>query len=109
MIKKENLIALLFTQNGFSYNCPSVVDAGNVIEREFSVDLTNDRWSYQEWKNVKIGKSRSPYDKNGNIVRYGIIGVYDKTNTQHLDTMANDAIQTSDWSKLPIELIRQTT
>ena len=84
-MKIEDLVVLRYAQN----ECyTSVVAAADVEDDKFNIDLEKQVWSYREWENRKIGQGRPTHDVTDH---YGIIGVYDRTNTNHLDSMVHDA------------------
>jgi hypothetical protein len=82
-----DLVVLEYASN----NCyVHVRDAKQVAENEgLVIDLEKRSWSYRRWKGIKIGDSRSAFDGSGMKNKYGIIGVYDRNNTQHLDMLAS--------------------
>ncbi len=79
-----NLVVLKYASNP-SY--PQVVDTP--VEG-LIIDLDSDSWSYNSWKKVPIGSSRSIYGMSHKI-RDGIIGVYDRMDTKHLSSLARAA------------------
>jgi hypothetical protein len=99
--KKEDLVALIWGSN----TCHTkVVDPDYVSERQvydgedkkhwkwakLKLDLKEGTWKHGK-KEAKIGKHfRDPcgiWSEN----RYGLIGIYDRTNLEHLDSMVDDA------------------
>jgi len=105
--KIENLVVLEYASN----TCwTKVRDAKEVQEEmqslrekkskedrgyyEFSIDLDKGTWCWWKYKGIKIGESRYT---GGHGER--IIGVYDRTNTSHLSSLAHESINaTTDWS-----------
>lgn len=87
-IKKENIIVLCYSQNSC---CTSVVKLTD-SEKQFSnleLDLSNNKWRFKdgEYNNNQfwnIGRCR--YVANGK--HFGVIGLYDMTNLEHLNMMA---------------------
>jgi len=82
----ENLVVLKYASN----TCyTQVVDALGFKDERFRIDIDNGVWKYEtalpyspENKVRPIGTSR--YIGNSHE---GVIGVYDRTNTKHLDSM----------------------
>ncbi len=87
-IKEENLAVLQYASN----TCYTQVVEFKDVKEAVTVDLEKKVWTYLDFKNVKIGKARSQY-LNGHEFRDGIIGVYDRRNTEHLDQMVHDAAE----------------
>ncbi|MFH0928851.1 MAG: hypothetical protein V1818_00680 [Candidatus Aenigmatarchaeota archaeon] len=56
--KKENLVVLKYATNECYTN---VVKVDKVDPKDFSIDLEKGTWSFDEWKNNKIGSMRSLY------------------------------------------------
>jgi hypothetical protein len=106
MIDEKNLIALIWASN----ECyTDVVDPSYVSEREvrggemgeepytwkwakLEFDLKKGTWRHGK----KHGKIGNHFDDSGcgecwNDSRYGLIGIYDKTNIEHLKSMTRDA------------------
>lgn len=101
--KKENLVALIFASN----TCyTEVVELSKVSGREVSggemgekpytwkwaeidLDLEKGTWRHGKNKEGRIGGS-CRYESNGSINGYGLIGIYDRTNLDHLDSMVHD-------------------
>ncbi|MAH03849.1 hypothetical protein CMI39_03635 [Candidatus Pacearchaeota archaeon] len=91
-IKEENLVVLTYAVN----NCwTNVKEISDIDDKDFSINLEKELWSYRCWKDIKIGKKRSPYTTYSDECREGIIGVYDKTNIKHLDFLVHDAIEST--------------
>lgn len=86
--KLENLVILQFSQN-ICYT--QVVDASSFVptDPKLKIDIENGEWTYQSSNRLKetnkIGGAR--YFERGS--RGGVIGVYDRTNTQHLSLMVS--------------------
>ncbi len=98
---KGNLVVLQFTSNS-SY-C-EVVKAGQVKADDFNIDLIEGTWSYKEWKNIPIGQARSSCGQvGGPAIKYGVIGVYNRS-TEHLNSMAHDAVEAVKWGSPPSAL-----
>jgi len=87
--ERKNLVVLMYATN----NCyPKVVNLEDAEkENSFNVNCSEGKWSYRCWKDVKIGQSRNPYDNFSYKPKDGIIGVYDRLNTNHLNSLAHDA------------------
>lgn len=88
---KRNLVFLMYSPNV----CYAKV-VGKQPE-EIEVDLQMGTWSYKEkqlnhggWQEFKIG-SQVRHCSHGS--RGGMIGVYDRTNVQHLDSMVHAAAE----------------
>lgn len=88
-MKLEDLVVLQYASN----TCyTTVVRVGEIKEESFSVDLEKSTWSFREYKDRKIGDSRyCPTDRQG-----GVIGVYDRTNDDHLRLMLHAAQEAVD-------------
>jgi len=100
VIKKGNLVVLMYAPN----NCyTNVIKVDRVKDKEFKVDLENRVWSFQDWKDVPIGRSRSPYDNHSYERRDGIIGVYDRTNTGHLNSLAHAVKTFTESDSSPVD------
>ena len=82
----DNLVALQYVFT--TCNSAEIVPIAN-YSRDLAINLDDGTWSYDSWKNVKIGEPRSEY-KNRTVARYGIIGVYDKTNLNHLNNIVRN-------------------
>ena len=87
----ENLVVLQYAAN----NCSLQVRDFLKMSREdahlgsvISVDVKNGTWSYGAWRDKKIGSARG-CSRNDS----GVIGVYDKTLTAHLDLIVNRAVE----------------
>ena len=87
---KEDLIVLMYASN----NCYFEIVPYHDGIKNLSVDFIKGTWSYREWENNQIGKARDFFYKNG-IGRFneGIIGVYNKTKIEHLNSMVFDIIE----------------
>ena len=83
----ENLVVLMYAGN----TCyTKVVVATNAQIKGLRIRPEKSIWSYRDWKNVPIGKMRTIYK---NASQFGVIGVYDKTMIEHLDSMVHDAVE----------------
>jgi len=82
----KNLVALCYSDN---HNYCTVRNASKV--RSLTIDASRGTWSYNQFKNIKIGESRENYNNP-----HGVIGVYDRTVIDHLDSMVSDAIESVD-------------
>lgn len=82
-ILEENLVILRYSPN---ICCTQVVNLKDEPSKKFELDLEKRVWSFDKWEKIPIGTSRSDRD-----YRDGIIGVYDRTNIKHLNSMVNDA------------------
>jgi hypothetical protein len=102
--EERNLVALVWASNTCYTN---VVDPSYVSEREvdgskagktykwkwakLELDLVKGTWKHGE-KHGRIGRGYLPYGFGA----YGLVGIYDKTNLQHLDAMIHDAMEAVD-------------
>jgi hypothetical protein len=100
-IKMENLVALIYANNECYTN---VVELSEVDQRPVTdpiegpwtwpklvVDLEEGVW-YQEGETpAKIGRAHFRHHFGGSILKYGLIGVYDRTNIRHLNTMVSNS------------------
>jgi len=60
-------------------------------------------WSFEQEKNIPIGTSRNIfYEPERGSGRCGIIGVYDKTKTEHLNSMVDDAREFTESEGSPL-------
>ncbi|MCX6775060.1 MAG: hypothetical protein NTY99_03150 [DPANN group archaeon] len=109
-MEEKNLVVLMYAGNNQTdeFNTKVVDFAGlNSLKWEGQsvvVDLEKKVWNYQlystEWNNVPIGQSRSLIPRKAVIhqeYKQGVIGVYDRTNTKHLDAMASAAIEATKY------------
>lgn len=93
IITKKDLVALV--------NIPELggtevreIEAVEKCKGPFSVDLMAGQWSYKEWTDIRIGEARELFNEDG-VLAEGVIGVYDRHNTEHLTRMmrhSEDAI-----------------
>ena len=79
---EDDLVVLQYSPN----ICYTQVLALKNVKHENYVDVMRGLWSFDDWHNVAIGESRSLY-LDGSKMKYGIIGVYDRTDISHLDAM----------------------
>ncbi len=89
----ENLVVLQYASNNCYVNVADFMQMskeGSLGGSCMSVDLQKGTWSYREYRDKKIGEARVC---GGHGNRSGVIGVYDRTNTSHLDCMAHAAIE----------------
>jgi len=104
MIEEKNLVALVWASNTCYTN---VVDPACVSERE--VDGSKAGKSYKwKWAKLELDLKKGTWkhgEKHGNIGRgylpygfdaYGLIGIYDGTNINHLNAMVHDAMEAVD-------------
>jgi hypothetical protein len=96
----NNLVALVWANNE-CYTC--VVDLSFVSEREVPGGEMGEEPYTWKWAKLVIDTKKGTWehgDKKGKIgysftsyydCRYGLIGIYDKTNIQHLNHMVSDA------------------
>jgi hypothetical protein len=101
MINEKDLVALVWASN----NCyTKVVEPSCVSEHETTggeMDEPRYTWKWAKlefdlekgtWKHGKkygnIGRGYLPYG----FSRYGLVGIYDRTNIKHLDAMVHDAM-----------------
>jgi hypothetical protein len=102
----ENLVVLMYAGNNSTDEFHTkVVDFAELNNLNWKgqnvvIDLAKKVWNYHqydlEWNNVPIGQSRSLFPRKAVIhqeYKQGVIGVYDRTNTKHLDAMASAAIE----------------
>jgi len=93
-INLEDIVVLKYAQNPSCLQVIKVTDKG-LIEPKLSIDVKLGIWNYgqwSQWKNIPIGNARSEYNITGNIVDYGIIGVYDIKNFEHIESMVSAAV-----------------
>jgi len=74
--KRSNLVALVYADNRCHTN---VVSLNSEIVKNDAV-VTTKTWKPKQGNTIKIGSSRN--DKYGHV-----IGIYDRTNNRHLDSM----------------------
>lgn len=101
-MKKEDIIVVKFAPN-ICYakvtTLESALDEFNQSEKgAFSVDLENKTWSYKprsarDILNIPIGNSRHISQE----LKFGIIGVYDRTSINHLDSMVHCVIDATHY------------
>lgn len=77
-MKKQNLVFLVFTEN------PCYTEIVRKCPKEVKLNLESRTWKFNGSK-YEIGKSRPLLGYS-----YGVIGVYDQTNLEHLNSMLND-------------------
>lgn len=105
MIDERNLVALVWANN----TCyTAVVEPSFVSEREvmggemgeppctwkwakLELDLTKGTWRHGH-KHGNIGRGYLPYG----FSKYGLIGIYDRTDIRHLHAMVSDAMEAVD-------------
>ena len=88
LIKLENLVVLQYASNNCYVRVVDLTQA-SIGSSSVSVDLQKSVWNYREWKDKRIGEARFLHSHEN---RFGVIGVYDKTNTTHLSSMVDSAI-----------------
>ena len=81
----RDLVVLKYAKNEHSTN---VINIKDIKDEDFEINLEDKTWSYQKWKDVKIGQSRNIWDY-GYRCKWGIIGVYNRKLTNHLDSMVH--------------------
>lgn len=93
-MQEKNLVVLMYAMN----NCyVQAVDVPDAKKCGLELNIEKAQWSYCEWKNTPIGQRRAANDpKYGLPCKEGIIGVYDRTSTTHLNTMLHDATEAVD-------------
>jgi hypothetical protein len=85
-MKKEDVIVLQYASNTCYTNVVKLEDAKI---KGLKVDLDKGVWSFEGCKNIPVGNSRRAYPHNcGSQHESGIIGIYDKENIEHLNSMA---------------------
>jgi hypothetical protein len=82
--KKIDLIVLQFADNNCYMQIRNVSVAIAKHGNTFSVNLNKGTWKY-DGEELEIGRSRY-VDRHS---KYGVIGVYDRNNDNHLDRMVN--------------------
>jgi hypothetical protein len=82
----ENIIILKYAKNNSS---TVLFDAKSYSDKRLIIDYLNGIWSYDSWKDIKIGKERNLYDPNFYEIRRGVIGVYNRNDINHLNNMIN--------------------
>ncbi len=88
---KNNLVVLLFELG------PKLKPLSKVKDKRLSVNVEKGVWSYRllhkvkgdkKYVGIEIGTSRGEIGPHPHYdYRWGVIGVYDKTNIQHLNNM----------------------
>ncbi len=84
----EDLVVLMYAPN----ECyTQVVEAKGAEVKGLEISPEKGIWSFQKWRDVPIGRMRmltlptdGPYEH-----RFGVIGVYDRTKIEHLDSMVS--------------------
>ncbi len=79
----DNLIVLKFAPNTCYQQVITARKAFEEYPKDFSIDLENKTWNWRNGRNMQIGKARfvRSYSEEG------IIGIYDRNLTEHLDSM----------------------
>ena len=88
-IRRKNLIALIFAPNNY-YTRVVSIDDPEVIKDKITINLRAGTWrrhSKTHYKTYSIGTAR--YVRFGYGVN-GVIGVYDRTDLGHLNSMVHD-------------------
>jgi hypothetical protein len=82
-MERNNLIVLVQQQGKYTLTVLTVEDTEKLykVSHNFHVDDLRGIYSFDKDRNIEIGKERSSDD--------GVIGVYDRTNLQHLTSMVN--------------------
>ena len=91
-ISESDLVVLMYASPNNCYVHAVSVPTALASEPTLRLDLEKRVWSFMAWNNVPFGKSRSPY-LNGHEHAHGIVGVYNRTDIRHLNTMVQDAIE----------------
>lgn len=89
----ENLVVLQYASNNCYVDVKDFMQMskeGSLKGSCMSVDLKKGTWSYREYRDKKIGEGRTCFT---HVHRSGVIGVYDRTNTTHLNSMVHDAVE----------------
>ena len=86
----NDLVVLQFQENNALID---LVNSRKALKHypNLSIDLKNGTWTWENYRNIRIGESR-PIENFRGSYRYGIIGVYEKTSIGHLNNMI-DAVQ----------------
>lgn len=101
--KKENLLVLVYSSD----RCHTILvnpselelkadDMSGVNPQDLKINLKNKTWSFREYENVPIGLAREGLGRY-NFSRWGVIGVYDQSNCEHIRELvlnAQDAVKT---------------
>lgn len=97
MSDEKNLVALIFGENNHYIK---VVKPEEIQDKKFSLDSKNEVWSYRnslkKWQNISIGNARPNIGLHDGEYHQGIIGVYDITKFDHIQSIVNDSIIATD-------------
>ena len=88
-MKKEDLVVLMYASRSYM-NVVNISKAEK--ESDLEIDLEKEMWSYSDWHNVQIGTHRSIIGREDHPFHEGILGVYDRTDTEHLNSMVRYAL-----------------
>ncbi|MFA5992247.1 MAG: hypothetical protein WC796_00905 [Candidatus Pacearchaeota archaeon] len=88
-MNREDLVILRFASNTAYVQACNIED---IVDKDFALDFEGGKWSYKNWENVSIGTNRNSIGPYPGEYRQGVIGVYDRTNTEHLDAMVHATI-----------------
>jgi hypothetical protein len=83
VFKREDLVVLQYASNN-CYVSVTEIDGNNQELDSLVLDLEKGLWSYRNYRDKQIGDSRLCSEQ-----RFGVIGVYDRTNITHLNSMVN--------------------
>lgn len=105
MIDEKNLVALVWASNECYTN---VVEPSFVSEREVPGGEMGEEPYTWKWAKLELNLKKGTWEhgeKHGSIGRgylpsgfsqYGLIGIYDRTNIEHLNAMISDAMEAVD-------------
>jgi len=101
--KKESLLVLAYALDSrqttlvkLSELESRVKEMNDVNPQDLKIDFENKTWSFREYENVPIGLARESLGRY-NFSRWGVIGVYDQSNCEHIRELvlnAQDAVKT---------------
>jgi len=90
MCKLENLIILQYTSN-ICYTTVTPLDINNLPKEVLSVDTSNGTWKMVPSTSQKTLRIRHDMRRCEDGCRGGVIGIYDRTNIEHLNSMPHAA------------------
>lgn len=96
MIIRQNLVALEYLSNTCYTN---VINIEEAVKKYPSLRIYEklEEWGYRDRDRTKIGSHK--FEWNGcHVVEHGLIGIYDRTDTHHLNMMlygAKEATETN--------------
>ena len=89
-IKLEDLVVLQYSSNDCSVK---IIGAKDYKDDKLEINPAKETWSYDPWQDNKIGSARYIRKSYGSgEIIIGLIGVYDRNNTSHLNKLLDDAL-----------------